>query len=168
MVNVRLSGFTELMDRLKKASATIQKEVDAELGITANEMRGGAVKDAPADQGIIRAELIVEHRGINDWKVASNAIYSGYQEFGTKNKVAIPSGLENIAAQLKGGHVSSLKAREAIYAWCKRKGIEKKFWWPIFIKIITTGIKPHPFFFKQLDAFQPQLIKRVEAILKSV
>lgn len=166
-VKVTLSGFDKLKDRLQKAIKEVPGEVDAELQVAANEIRSAAIRDAPADQGLLRSEIQVTGSALS-WGVFSNALYSGYVEFGTKSNVQIPAGLQGIAAELRGSGTSSIKAKEAIYAWCQRKGIEKRLWYPIFIKIMVQGIKPHPFFFKQLEPAQKKLIKNIENILKQV
>lgn len=168
LLNVNLYGFKELEKRISTAVVKVPKEVDAELSISAQAMRGRAIMDAPADQGLIRAEVQVQQASFLNWNIFSNAIYSGYQEFGTRSKVSIPPGLEQVAAELKGGTISSLGAKEAIYAWCRRKGIEQDLWWPIFVSIMVTGIKPHPFFFKQLDIERPRLLKNLQNILDRI
>jgi HK97 gp10 family phage protein len=168
MLNVSLSGFNELRDRLHKAIEKVPREVDGELAVAAERMRAQAIRDAPADQGLIKAEIQKQQQQPLNWGVFSNAIHSGYQEFGTKSKVRVPAGLESIAAEMKGGSQSSLAAKEAIYAWCRRKGIEERLWWPIFISIMVNGIKPHPFFFKQLEAVKPELLRNVQNILSRI
>ena len=98
--------------------------------------------------------------------LVSRAEWSAFVEFGTRLKVSIPAGLEQeaAAAQVKTGG-SSGRAKELIFAWCARKGIEQKFWYPIFVQIMTEGISPHPFFFKQLDAEKANLLNRLQQIL---
>jgi HK97 gp10 family phage protein len=167
-LNVKLSGFDELRGRLTKAVEKVPREVDAELALAADLMRGRAIDAAPADQGTLRAEIQSQQSSFLHWGVFSNSIYSGYQEFGTKSKVSVPPGLQEVAAQLKGSAESSLNAKEAIYAWCKRHGIDKEFWWPIFVRIMVSGVKPHPYFFKQLEAVRPELLRNIENILARV
>ncbi len=167
-ITVQLKGFDELQKRLERAVREFPKEVDAELNLSANQMRNGAIRDAPADQGILRAEIQVTKQSQLNYGLFSNALYSGYQEIGTKSKVQIPAGLESVAAEIKGGGHSSLSAKVAIFNWCKRKGIEQRFWYPIYIKIMVTGIKPHPFFFKQIEIEKPNLIRNVSNLLKKV
>lgn len=168
MATVQLKGFKELQDRINKAAKELPGEVDAELFLAVERMRDGAVNDAPADQGLLREGIQNVKNGELSHSLVSNAIYSAYQEFGTGSKVSIPAGLEEIAVQAKGGHISSLSAKDAIYAWAKRNGIEQRLWWPIFISIMVKGITPHPFFFKQLEAVQPELLKNIENILNSI
>jgi hypothetical protein len=99
------------------------------------------------------------------WALVSGASYSAFVEFGTRSNVVIPAGLEAEAAKFREGSLSSLSAKEAIFNWCARHGIDRKFWYAIFIKIMTAGVHPHPFFFKQLEAERPQLLNRLQQIL---
>lgn len=168
-IKVQLKGFDQFKKRLAKAAKEVPLEVDAELQVSANNMRATAIKNAPADQGLLRSEIQASQQSTLNWGIFSNALYSGYVEFGTKSKVQIPAGLEEVAAEIKSGKISSsLDAKTAIFAWCKRKGIEERFWYPIFIKIMVEGMKPHPFFFQSLEQEEPNLIKNVENILKQV
>lgn len=166
MINIGISGLRELKSRLEKAKKTLPDQLNAELGLAAEEIRGNAVKEAPADQGILRAEIQKGTDGKLSWFVFSNAVYSGYVEFGTRSKVRIPAGLEDEAAAIRSKSTSSLNAKEAIFGWCKRNGIDKKLWYPIFIKIMTVGIEPHPFFFKQIPIAEKNLRRNAENLLK--
>lgn len=168
-IKVQLKGFDQFKQRLAKAAKEVPHEIDAELNVSANNMRAIQVKNAPADQGILRSEIQVVKQKELSYGNISNALYSGYVEFGTRSKVQVPAGLEDVASDIRAGKItSSLDAKTAIFQWCKRQGIEEKAWYPIFIKIMVEGIKPHPFFFSALAQEQPNLIKNVENILKQI
>lgn len=167
-LKVKLTGFGELKKKLERAAKEVPHEVDAELSISAEDMRAGAIRDAPADQGLLRAEIQKTKVSFLNYGTFSNALYSGYLEFGTKSEVSIPAGLEEVANDLRGKTSSSLDVKEAIFNWCKRKGIEERLWYPIFIKIMVKGIKPHPYFFKQLDRATKPLLDNIENILKQI
>jgi hypothetical protein len=167
-INVTLKGFGELQAKLDQAIKTLPAEIEAELEVAGQEVRDLAITAAPADQGILREGIQSVKTGSLAVSVFSNALYSGYVEFGTKSNVQIPAGLEDVAIQLKGASVSSLSAKEAIFNWCKRKGIDKRLWYPIYIKIMVKGIKAHPFFFRQLDVVRPNLLNNIKNILNSI
>jgi hypothetical protein len=192
-LKVSLNGFKELKQRLSKSN--LQKEVSAELGQGAEKIRAAAINDAPFGAGgLLRGGIGKEPVGSN-WRVFSNALYSGYVEFGTKRKISVPAGLESIAAELKGksGGGDYFDFLNAILDWVIRKGIANRYSvktkraikiklgsgssdeqrleqtaHAIAISIIRHGIRPHPFFFKQLDKFRPEIIKNVENVLKDV
>lgn len=167
-IRVKLSGFDQLRKRLDRAVKVVPNEVDGELAQSAVRMRLKAIQQAPADQGTLRAEIQTSKQSFLNHGLFSNALYSGYVEFGTKSKVQIPPGLASVASELKGAAKSSLDFKKQIFDWCKRKGIEERLWYPIFIKIAVFGVKAQPFFFQQLEADKPVLIKNVENILKQI
>jgi len=165
MITVDLIGFDTIAERLKTASQKVFDEVDAEIGASIKDMEAGAKRDAPKDQGLLVNEISSFQDKPLTWSLVSQASYSAFVEFGTRSNVVIPPGLEAEAAKFRGGFDSSISAKQAIFQWCARHGIDKKFWYPIFVKIMVQGIRPHPFFFKQLEAEKPQLLNRLQQIL---
>lgn len=165
----KLKGFEQLQRRLKELPKELQNKVAGELEDGAKRMVQGAKRDAPGDQGLLRGEITHFAVGPLTFMVVSGADYSGYVEFGTRSRVQIPAGLEEYAAEVKlQKGISSLSAKEAIYGWCKRKGIDPKLWFPIYRSLMTKGMHPHPFFFKQLARVEPEIIKNVQRILDSL
>jgi hypothetical protein len=164
MITVSFEGIEGLNERLQNASQKVFAEVDAEIGASVKDMEAGAKRDAPKDQGLLVNEISSFQEKPLTWSLVSSASYSAFVEFGTRSNVSIPAGLEAEAAKFRGSQ-SSLSAKQAIFNWCARHGIDKKFWYPIFVKIMTQGIRPHPFFFKQLEAEKPQLLNRLQQIL---
>lgn len=160
-----IKGIDGVTERLAVASEEKFKEVDAEIGASIKEMELGAKRDAPKDQGILVNEISSFQERPLVWQLVSAASYSAFVEFGTKSHVVIPPGLEAEAARFRGQAGGSLGAKQAIFNWCDRHGIDKRIRYAIFIKIMTQGIRPHPFFFKQLDREKPNLINRLQQIL---
>lgn len=160
-----IEGLDGFQERIEKAADSVLVEVDAEIGTSIKVMEQGAKRDAPVDQGLLRNEISSQQERPLVWSLVSQASYSAYVEFGTRSNVQIPPGLEAEAAAARGSTGGTLGAKEAIFAWCRRHGIEQKFWYPIFIKIMVQGIRPHPFFFKQLDAEKANLLNRLQQIL---
>lgn len=165
MITLDLVGFDTIGERLKTASESVFKEVDAEIGASVKEMELGAQRDAPKDQGLLANEITSFQDAPLRWSLVSQASYSAFVEFGTKSQVQIPAGLEAEAAKHRGSPGGSLSAKQAIFQWCARHGIEQKFWYPIFVSIMVNGIRPRPFFFKQLEAEKPILLNRLQQIL---
>ncbi len=162
---VDLVGFDTIGERLATASEAVFKEVDAEIGASAKVMEQGAKRDAPKDQGLLVSEISSLQDRPLVWSLVSQASYSAFVEFGTRSNVQIPVGLETEAAAARGSTGGTLGAKQAIFQWCARHGIEKRFWYPIFVKIMVKGVRPHPFFFKQLEAERPNLLNRLQQIL---
>lgn len=162
---VDLLGFDTIGARLATASDVVFKEVDAEIGASMKVMEQGAKRDAPKDQGLLVNEITSFQERPLVWSLVSQASYSAFVEFGTRSLVQIPPGLEAEAAAARGSTGGTLGAKQAIFQWCARHGIDRKFWYPIFVKIMVRGIRPHPFFFKQLEAEKVNLLNRLQQIL---
>jgi hypothetical protein len=160
---VDLVGFDTIGERLKTASEKVFAEVDAEIGASAQNMELGAKRDAPKDRGTLVQEISHFQEKPLQWALVSRALHSAFVEFGTRDNRVVPAGLEQEASVINA--TSSIGAKQAIFDWCARHGIERKAWYPIFIKIMTKGIRPHPFFFKQLDSERSQLLNRLQQIL---
>jgi hypothetical protein len=159
-------GLDQFKQDIATASETVLKEVDNELNASMLNMKAGAQRDAPKDQSLLVGEISADTEPFLRKSLVSRASYSAFVEFGTKSHVSIPPGLEAEAAKFRGQTTGgTLGAKQAIFQWCARHGIDKKFWYPIFIKIMVNGIRPRPFFFKQLQDEQPRLIERLKAIL---
>lgn len=160
--NLTITGLGELRARLANAGKNITSMVSAELQDGANGISAEAKQRAPGDQGILRNLITAAKIDPLNWQVVSGAEYSPYVEFGTGAKVSIPPGLEEYAAQFKGsGGSTGLSAKEAIFAWCERHGIDKEAWYAIYISIMVNGIKPQPFFFPAVNRQTPIIIDRV-------
>ena len=160
-----LEGFDTIQERLKTASDEVFKEVNAEIMASMKNMEAGAKRDAPKDQGLLVNEIsVLPQETFLEGVLVSQADYSAFVEFGTRDLRVIPPGLEQEAEAARTA-TSSLSAKQAIFQWCARHGIDKKFWYPIFVKIMVRGIRPHPFFFKQLDAEKANLLNRLQQIL---
>lgn len=166
-ITVKVDGLDKLLKSLQNESEEIKQQVSFELRESANEMANRAAADVPVDQGIIRVGI--SSREIDDlnFDVVSPADYSAYVEFGTKLRVSIPPGLEEVAAQFRGGKRGTAEeAKKAIFEWCRRVGIEESAWYPIYRSIMVNGIRPQPFFFKQLEREKKNLIKNIKDVLK--
>lgn len=164
--NITITGLGELRARLANAGQNITKVVSAELQDGANGISAEAKQRAPGDQGILRNLITTAKIDPLNWEVVSGADYSAFVEFGTGQYVSIPDGLQEYAAQFQGnGQSSTLSAKEAIFAWCERHGIDKAAWYAIYISIMANGIRPQPFFFPAVNRQTPIIIDRVNKAL---
>lgn len=168
-VTIEVKGYDKLKKQLTAMPAQLKKEVGAEIGFAAEEVAELARTDAPADQSFLRQQISVNKIDELNYEDVSGADYSGYLEFGTRTQVQIPAGLEDEAAAAKSAKgATSGSVRQAIFEWCRRKGIEESAWFPIYLSIMIKGIKPHPFWFKQLARVEPKLIKNIENVLEDL
>jgi len=170
--NPDIVGLTELQRKIYRLQDRLVRDVERELADGAQSIAAEAKQRAPGDQGTLRQQISSRKVDATLYEVTSNAEYSPYVEFGTMEKVQIPPGLEEYAAQFKGNFASGLyteggglPAKEAIYAWCKRKGIDQELWYPIYVSIMIHGVTPQPFFFPAYERIKPIIINRVQKLL---
>jgi len=170
-IRINISGLTQVLSQVQRLPKEVQEEVSGEILDSVLRINGQQRKLAPKDQGGLARGIGFERKQSGDivvFELFSNSEHSGYMEFGTRFRARVPAQLVGIANEMRGPGIStSLKAKQAIYAWCKRKGIEKRAWYPIFIAIMTVGVIPHPFFFGPFLDEMPKLIQRIQTIVNS-
>lgn len=130
-----------------------------------------AKRNAPVNVGRLRSSIAAEPVRNKKKPFASvvvNARYAPYVEFGTKQNVSIPSGLESYAAQFKssGGNFADLLSN--IKQWCRNKGIPEEAAYPIAVKIAREGVSAQPFLFPAYFSEVPKIEKGLAEILKRV
>lgn len=185
MVNVQLKGWEQVRSALRLLPEKLQKEVDIEMRDEAYRIEAAAKRDAPADQGTIRQDILVKRYGLAKYSVVSGAMHAGYMEFGTKKKFRAPSDpfAQKAAQMLKGPGSSKGEFRENILRWTRRKGIRfqsagsfksgkrkgqnktltfEQTGYIIYHFIALNGISGKPYLFKQ---FNPQ--KRADFLART-
>lgn len=165
-ITIEMLGLTELLANVAKLDKRIIKLVSMELEAACLTVVRDAKRAAPKDVGRL-TQLIsyVKHSDL-DFEIVSAANYSAYMEFGTGAYASVPTGWDKFAALYQGVSINTggKRLKEAIYEWAKRKGIDEKWWYWIYKKIQTTGIKPHPFFIPALVEFV-KVEARIQKIL---
>lgn len=185
----KVQGLDKLINVFDQLPKRTQKELEAELGFTANEIRDGAKRDAPTDEARLKQSISVTTPSNLKFEVVAQSFYAGYLEFGTKTKTIIPAGLEDIASQLKGPVGGQGNPIDALQQWVKRKNIagtysvktrrrtgnkatkdqqDRQVAFLIWQKIKKYGIKAQPFFFTQLKPAEERLRRRLGAIIKDL
>lgn len=185
----KVQGLDRLISVFNQLPKRVQKELGAELKVTAGEIRDGAKRDAPADEARLKQAITTKTTGPLEFEVVAQTFYAGYLEFGTKSSAVIPAGLQDIASQLKGSAPGQGNPIDALTAWVKRKQIagtystktrrrtgnkatqeqqNRSVAFLIWRKIKRFGIKPKPYFFKQMQPAEEKLRKRLAAIIKDL
>ena len=168
-LKINVTGLSQLIAQVEKLPKDIQEEVSGEIIDSVMRINGHQRRLAPKDQGGLVRGIGYDRKQTQThaiFNLFSNSEHSGYMEFGTKYRARVPAALTSIANEMRGPGISStLKAKQAIYAWCKRTGIEKRAWYPIFVAIMAVGVKPHPFFFQPFFDESPKLLQRIRDIL---
>jgi hypothetical protein len=169
------------LDAYRKAIETAKKDVQAQV---ANEIRASAMEfeqlakrnaaNNGGDQGGLQKSI--GHRQIDafNYEVFAGISYAPFIEFGTKKKVRVEPGFEDVAAQFRGQKgTGTLTLVEAIKAWVKRKGIAKgkaadQAAFNIARSIYRNGISPKPFFYKNVAPVRTNLLTRIKAIVDGI
>lgn len=147
MAKESIKGIPEVIKELRKYGKDIEKEIDAETNDVALIIERDAKEFAPKNFGKLAQSIRKEKVKESNYKITVNEFYGGYMEFGTGTKVNIPDEFKDMAASFKGKKGSYKEGLESIKLWCKAKGIDEKFAWVIFAKILGAGINPKPFLY---------------------
>lgn len=183
MFKVSVQGINGVKAQFLAATEEIKGVVSAELDGMAKEWKANAQRDAPVDQGSLKAGITYYMDGGFSAVIVSNAFYSPFMEFGTKGKYTPIPGTEAIAEQFrgyKGGDFATML--KMIERWVNRKGIagtysvktrrrtggkaaiasqNRSAAFAIALSILKNGVSPHPFFFKQQDILWPEMVKNI-------
>jgi HK97 gp10 family phage protein len=182
-----VKGLDKLLKVFGELPQRTQQELSDELKITSWEIRDGAKRDAPTNESRLKQSITTKETGPTSFEVVAQTSYAGYLEFGTKTYLSVPAGLEDVASQLKGPVAGQGNPIDAIREWVKRKQIAATFTktgraskaksaiekqrqvaFMIWQMIKKFGIKPHPYFFKQMQPAEERLRKRLANIIKSL
>lgn len=183
----QVNGLDKILSLFDQLPNRLQRELYNELKVAAKEIRDGAKKDAPADERRLAQSITDKEVSKTQFEVVAQSLYAGYQEFGTKSRTVVPAGLESIASGLKGATAGSGSLYDAILAWVKRKGVAGRFSvktrrrlgnkgnkeaedknaaYLISRSIYLHGIKPRPYFYKQIPPAEKRLRNRVAIIIQ--
>jgi HK97 gp10 family phage protein len=185
---LKIQGLDRLQKVFFQLPASARKELKAELKLTAAEIRDNAKKEAPTDEARLKQGISYKETGPLGFEIVAQTSYAGYLEFGTKSKAVIPAGLEEEARKLQGPNPGQGNPLEALTKWVQRKGIAgtfsvktrkqsrskaslaniKQVAFLIWRSIRKHGIKPQPYFFKQVQPAEQKLRQRVADFIKRI
>jgi HK97 gp10 family phage protein len=178
----KVQGLDKLIKVFDQLPKSVQSELSNELDATAGEIRDGAKRDSPVDEARVRNSISSKKISAMQFETVAQSFYAGYLEFGTKTKVSVPAGLEDVAASLKGPVGGQGNPIDALQGWVKRKGLagtlgaknrnkanrERQVAFLIWRHIKKFGIKAQPYFFKQMEPAEQRLRQRLANIIKSL
>lgn len=193
--SLKVHGLDALTKKIHTLPQVITDDLDRAFQEAAQAWENGAVRDAPVYDGKLRGSIRSARKGVLWYSVSANVFYAPYIEFGTKKKARIPSDLQGIAAEFKGGKGGSFKdLLAAIEKWVRKNGIKEvsgkkaaavrskgrykrvkrragtysaaAYW--IALNIAKNGIKPHPYFFKQKQTAVNIISREVTNIYKKI
>lgn len=143
-------GVAALRRRFENLSAEQEKGIKRELFSGGVNIQSGAKRRVRVDRGPLRNSIAVEVlNGGFEVRVGTNIVYAKAEEFG----------------RMPGSHPPVAP----LIAWAKRHGLAdpEGVAWAIARKMEREGTKPHPFLFPAFEEERPQIIERMDAVLKN-
>lgn len=168
MAQGSIKGIPETIIELRAFGGDIEKIIDAESNDIANQVELDAKKLAPKNFGKLAQSISSSKVKMSNYKITVNEYYGAYMEFGTGAKVSVPSEMTDVAAQFRGGKKGNYKeGLEAIKVWCRAKGIDEKFAYVIFAKILGAGVNPQPFLYPAWKKGKKDYLVNLTKLLKA-
>ena len=154
----------------------IRENIMNELNKTGLDVESKAKQFAPVSDGLLRASIQSAYATLTDLMVTIKAggqttgglvNYAPYVEFGTKKKVKVPSGYQQLASQYKGGTGKKFAdLQRSIARWANKKGIAKEAVFPIAMSIAKNGIPAQPFLIPAFEGEKNKLVQRLKKVAK--
>ena len=166
-ITIKLSPAERKKLENKLNSETFKKLVALELKIVSIDAELNAKKLAPKNLGNLRNSISAKQVDDLNWQLLASEIYAPFVEFGTGGKVDIPKGFKTFAEQFKNSATGSFEdGLISIKSWCRNKGIDEKFAYPILVSLIKNGMEAQPYMIPSLKIAQSQLRNRIKKIIK--
>ena len=163
----KIKGLNKVLKKLSKFGDEAEKIIAETTQANAKELVANARSLAPKDKGKLAQSIIDEKVTNFTYNIVVGSEYGAYIEFGTGKKVSVPNDLKDQADKFKGGRGGTFEeGLQAIKDWCRGKGIEEKFAYPIFISILNEGITPQPYLYPAWVKVKVQYVKDLKGDLK--
>jgi Bacteriophage protein of unknown function (DUF646). len=160
-------GVNETIRKIKAFGADAIRQINAETEASAMQIEGDAKQRAPANFGKLRQSISRRKIKPSKWAVTVNEYYGAYMEFGTGTKVNVPNEFKDMANSFRGQRRGNFRqGLESIKIWCRSKGIDEKYAYAIFAKILGAGINPKPFLYPAYMKGKKDYEKNLKALLR--
>jgi len=148
VVRLQVKNIKNVEDALKKYGVEAVKEFEEVIIDEATKMAEIAKVKAPVNDGTLQNSIQWRKETNLKYNVGTNLPYAPYIEFGTGAKVQIPAEFAKMAQRAKGKGKGSFKdGLVMIKAWCRKKGIDEKFAYIIFVNLLNKGMNAQPFMY---------------------
>jgi len=162
-----VNGVAETIRKIKSYGEEAKNQIENETKAIAFQIEGDAKRMAPANFGKLRQSI--SHLKVSDgkYKITVNEYYGAYMEFGTGTKVSVPNEFKNMANSFRGQRQGTYaQGLDSIKVWCRSKGIDVKYAYVIFAKILGAGINPKPFLYPAWVKGKKDYEKNLKALLR--
>jgi len=175
MLKIEVNGLDALIKKFNTLAEETQTGIQAALNEFGNRVVGDAktlVRANSADEGYLLRNInaTILNGGV---EITANTKYAAYIEFGTRKFASqyvgsLPQDWQAYASTFKGPMSGGGNFKEMvknIMDWCGRKGIDKKFAYPIARKILINGIKARPYLYPSFNRNYPLLIQDIKDVI---
>jgi HK97 gp10 family phage protein len=121
-VTIRIEGLDKVMKGMRNFTEVKKKKVEEIVKEGADKIRNKAIRRVPVNEGFLKKSVQI-NRVKEGYEVVVDADYGPFVEFGTKNKVEVPSEFAAYAAQFKGQQISGGDMYQSILDWVRLKKI---------------------------------------------
>jgi len=169
MVRLQVQNIKNVEAALKKYGIEAVKEFEEVIIDEATKMAEIAKVKAPVNDGTLQNSIQWRKETDLKYNVGTNLPYAPYVEFGTGAKVQIPKEFTQLAHNAKGKGKGSFKdGLVMIKAWCRRKGIDEKFAYIIFVNLLNRGMDAQPFMYPAYLAGKQTYRKQMKLAIKEL
>lgn len=161
------NGVNETIRKIKAFGDVAVRQINAETQAIAFKIEQDAKQKAPKNFGKLAQSISKVKITDSKYKVTVNELYGAYMEFGTGTKVKVPTEFKTMASSFKGKRQGTYQqGLEAIRVWCRSKGIDEKFAYVIFAKILGAGVNPQPFLYPAYIKGKKDYLNNLKSLLK--
>lgn len=165
----KIKGLDKVLKQLSKFGKEADKSILLLTRDNAKEIAADAKRNAPVNFGKLRQSIVSEQVREKDtlsYVVAANVEYAPYVEFGTGQKVSVPTEFQELALEFKGGRGGTKEqALQSIRDWLSKKG-DPKDAEKVFYLIMKNGVKAQPFMYPAWVKGKTQYLKDLKDELK--
>lgn len=168
MAKKTIKNIDKVLKKFEKFGEDGEKMVEIITKANAEGIVADAKAKAPKNVGKLSQSIHRVKEGDFNQIIRVGLEYGAYVEFGTGKKVNVPSELKDQASKFKNRGGSFKEGLQSIKDWCKSKGIEEKFAYPIFISILENGIQAQPYLYPAYVKGREQYLKDLKNGLKTL
>lgn len=162
-----IRGVNETIRKIRAFGENAERQINAETEAIAMQIEMDAKQMAPANFGKLRQSISRKKINPSNYRVTVNEYYGAYMEFGTGAKVKVPAEFQDMANSFRGQRQGTYsQGLDSIKVWCRSKGIDVKYAYVIFAKILGAGINPRPFLYPAWVKGKRDYEKNLKALLR--
>ena len=169
MVKISVTNIKNVEAAFKKYGDEAVLRFEEVIADEAFKMAEIAKVKAPVNDGTLQNSINWQKETSLKYNVGTNLPYAPYVEFGTGAKVQIPAEFAKMASNAKGKGKGSFKeGLQQIKAWCRKKGIDEKFAYIIFVNLLNNGMEAKPFLYPAFLEGKKTYEKQMKVAIKDL